>query len=809
MGRPELGFRDIYMTAKTDISAKAFYSIGITDLVYLTKRSGDLKTDLSTYGRQRVMDGIRLHRKIQDSRSESYQSEVFLSRILEFDEFYLEIKGRADGIDYGADPIVIEEIKSHSVDYEELEEGQKNMHWAQLYFYAFMLSDMKEDIDLIDLHLSYIHTDSEELHTEKRIFKTEEIGFLCRKMIDKFRGLLLFKINHEKERNAVLLTQAFPLPNFREGQRDLAAAVYRTVKRKELLFIEAPTGTGKTIGIIFPALKAMGEGICNQLFFLTAKGTGKEAAVKAMELMNTGNEVLSTLVITTKSTICFNPEKACDPEECDYCKGYFDKLDAAVAACIERHKIKGKEEIQNIAGEFGICPFEFSLDLIMSSDVVVCDYNYVYDPRVKLKRVFEEENKEVFLLADEAHNLVSRARDMYSSEIAEQELTDGKKRWGKESKALNSGYNRVLKHFRALRNIYEAEGKEALIMAEGPDELCRSLRELMHVIERFNAKHPIYPRKKELMEDYFRYLAVVRIWEIYGKGHTTVITGAGKISVKLLCLDPSSFVTETTGLTGGAVFFSGTLAPIEFYTKSLFADRSVRFRSFPSPFVREHVYVTAVTHISTMYRDRKSSLNELCRTIYTVISCKAGNYLVFCPSFAYLEDIVLRFIELFPDIDADIYTQTPDMSQEDRSVFLSRLDGNREKPLLGFVVSGGVFGEGIDPVSDRLIGAVIVGVAMPAINPETDALKDYYAEKYGKGFEFAYQYPGINTVLQNSGRVIRSETDKGIICFIDTRYARAGYRRFIPEHLKPIYVRNLDDLEKGIRAFWENSAFGS
>jgi DNA excision repair protein ERCC-2 len=798
------------MTAKSDISTKPFYSIGITDLVYLTKRSGDLKTDLSTYGRQRVMDGIRLHRKIQDSRAESYQSEVFLSRILEFDEFYLEIKGRADGMDDGAKPIIIEEIKSHTVDYKELEEGQKNMHLAQLYFYAFMLSEVHDGIDLIDLHLTYIHTDSEEIRTEKRIFKIEEIDFLCRKMIDKFRGFLLFRINHEKERNAILLAQGFPLPNFREGQRDLAAAVYRTVKRKEQLFIEAPTGTGKTIGILFPALKAMGEGIYNQLFFLTAKGTGKETAVKAMELMNNGNRVLSTVVITAKSTICFNPEKACDPEECAYCRGYFDKLDVAMATCNERYRIKGKEEIQQMASEYEICPFEFSLDLILSSDVVVCDYNYVYDPRVRLKRVFEEENKDVFLLADEAHNLVSRARDMYSSEIGEPEVAEGKKRWGKESGELKKGYTRVLAQFRILRKEFEAAGKEVMITPEGPEALCRSLRELMHAIERFNAKHPKYHRKKELMEDYFRYLAIVRIWEIYGKGHTTVIGRVGKrISVKLLCLDPSEYVSEITGLTGGAVFFSGTLTPIEFYIKSLFGERNVRFKTFPSPFPKEHVHVSAVTHISTMYRDRKSSLDELCRTIHTVISCKAGNYLVFCPSFAYLEDIVLRFLDLFPNIDADIHTQTPDMSQEDRSIFLSRLDGNREKPLLGFVVSGGVFGEGIDPVSDRLIGAVIVGVALPAINPETDALKDYYSEKYRQGFEFAYQYPGINTVLQNSGRVIRSETDKGIICFIDTRYARQDYRRFMPDRWTVDYVRNLCDLEKGLRAFWENSAFGS
>jgi DNA excision repair protein ERCC-2 len=789
---------------ENDIYSKPFFSIGITDLVYFTKRSGDLKVDLSTYGRQRLMEGLRLHQKVQHMRPDTYHAEVALSKLIEFDEFVLEIKGRADGIDFDQKPPVIEEIKSHTADYKDIEESQKNLHWAQLYFYAWMLTEEIEELEMVDLHLTYIHVSSEKIKTDKRIFKIDEIDYLCGKMIDKFKAFLLIKINREKARNSILLKQNFPLPRFREGQRDLAAAVYSTVKRKDKLFIEAPTGMGKTIGSIFPALKAMGEGIFNQLFFLTAKGTGKEAAVKAVNLMNKENNALNTIVITSKSKICFNPEKACDPEECAYCRGYFDKIDDAVKSIHQRYQFKGQEQVKEVALEYQICPFEFSLDLIMSSDVVVCDYNYAFDPRVHLKRIFDEENKDVVILADESHNLVSRARDMYSSEIDENEVAEGKKRWSKESEEIKRAYNRVMRYFKKLREEYEESEEEIMIKPEGPDQLTWSLRELMHAFDRFNKKNPKFKRKKEFMEDFFYYLSTVRIWEIYGKGHTTVISRSGKkISVKLLCLDPSDYVAETTNLTGGAVFFSGTLTPIEFYKKSLFGDRKVWFKRFLSPFPKENVHVSAVTHISTKYKDREYTLDELCKTIRSVTACKTGNYLIFCPSFAYLEDIVFRFEELFPDHNSEILKQVNDMTMHDREIFLDRFEESRDHTLLGFVVSAGVFGEGIDLVSDKLIGAVVVGVSLPGINAETDAVKDYYTEKYNQGFEFAYQYPGINRVLQNSGRVIRTETDKGIICFIGRRYARLDYRRFMPKHWDVNYVSNRDDLERLVQEFWK------
>ena len=458
----------------SDSKQKPFYTVGITDLINLTKKAGDLNAETSTYGRQRLQDGIRLHQKIQESREDAYLQEVSLSKTVEFDDFYLEIKGRADGINVETKPIYIEEIKSHSCDYKDIEESQKNKHWAQLYFYGYML--LSEDIKELDLHLTYIHVDSEIIKTEKRIFKADEIIFICDALLEKFRSFLLYKINREAGRNKQLQSQSFPLASFREGQRDLSGTVYTVLKRKKNIFIEAPTGMGKTIGSLFPTLKAMGEGILNQVFFLTAKGTGKETAVKAMQLMNKENDLLNSLEITSKSKICFNTDKACDPEECIFTHGYFDKVDEAIYDIHKKYRHKSKENIEDTAREYQICPFELSLDLIMSSDVIICDYNYVYDPRVHLKRIFSEENQDVVILADEAHNLVSRAKEMYSAEIDENELTKARKKWSNESPALKTAFNRVLKYFRVLRKELNESGEDYLKIPEGPVDLCWSLR---------------------------------------------------------------------------------------------------------------------------------------------------------------------------------------------------------------------------------------------------------------------------------------------------------------------------------------------
>jgi len=791
------------INSKSSNVKKPFFSVGITDLVFLTNRSGDLNTDTSTYGRQRMYEGIRLHSKIQRSREDNYQKEVSLSCVIEFDEFVLEIKGRADGINFDKKPPYIEEIKSHACDFKEIADSQKKTHLTQLYFYGYMLLAGMEELDEIKLHLTYIHVDSEKIQTEKKLYKKDEINKICDALIDEFRSKLLYKLNRENERNKFLQKQDFPLVKFRKGQRDLSVAVYTILKRKENLFIEAPTGMGKTIGSLFPALKAVGESILNQIFFLTAKGTGKETAINAMQLMNKGNNYLNSLVITSKSKICFNNDKACDPEECTYTHAYFDKVDKALNEAHKRYRIKGKEEIEEIASEFHICPFELSLDMIMSSDVVICDYNYAYDPRVHLKRIFSEENKDIVILADETHNLVSRAREMYSSEIDENELARAKKVWSNESPALKKAYNRVLKHFKELRKTFFELNTKFLKIPEGPIDLLKALRELMFVIEKFNKQHPKFTRKKELTEDYFYYLETLRIWELYGSGHTTLIRkSAKKINVKLLCLDASEVITDITDRTGGAVFFSGTLTPVDFYIKSLFGERKMYFKRFLSPFPEKNVKVTAATYISTKYKDRTASLDELCKTILSVVNCKEGHYMVFCPSFVYLE-LICGKLQEFNSKKHELIKQVPEMKTDERLEFLDRFNNKTDKTLIGLVVSAGVFGEGIDLTGDKLIGAIVVGVGLPAINEESDAIAEYYEDKYNRGFEFAYQYPGINTVLQNSGRLIRSETDKGVICFIGKRYARNDYKNFMPEHWDISRLNNRTELENEIMTFWK------
>ena len=395
------------------------YAISVKDLIFNVHRMGDLNYQTSTYGRNRAQEGIQLHQMLQNDREETYHKEYFLKKEVKMLNGLLTIKGRADGVDLSKRPLFIEEIKSYTGKLDEMADSTRFIHWEQLYCYGYLLLDDQFEYDEVKLRLTYIHADTEAISTFDEVCSRSFLKKKWKTLLNAFEKEISFKIHRKRSRNEHLKTQGFPLGDFRKGQRELSAAVYRALRDQKVHFIEAPTGTGKTIGNLFPALKAMGEGHLDQIFFLTAKNTGKETAEKAFRAMAVENDALRALEITSKSNICFNTDKACDPEECKFARGYFDKTKKALPELKENYQHWGKAEVEEVAAKHEACPFELSLDLVYDADVVVCDYNYVFDPKVYLRRSFEEENKDIVLLIDEAHNLVSRARSMYSAELQE------------------------------------------------------------------------------------------------------------------------------------------------------------------------------------------------------------------------------------------------------------------------------------------------------------------------------------------------------------------------------------------------------
>ena len=782
-------------------------TLSVKDLIFMMHSGGDLNFQTSTYGRNRAQEGIVLHQLLQSQRGESYQKEYFLKQDFEVAGGKVTLKGRADGIDLGQKPAIVEEIKSYVGDFKDIADIQRLLHKEQLYVYGYLFLTEFFEEDALELQLTYIHADTEKVEQETEVCTRSFLKQHFAALFSRFETYLIRKIERKEQRNLLLQKQSFPLGEFRTGQRDLSACTYRALRDKKNYFIEAPTGTGKTIGNLFPAFKAMGEGHLDQIFFLTAKNTGKETARKSFEYMANENSMIKSVEISSKSSICFNTDLACDPAECKFAKGYFDRIEEAKQEIDNSHQFWGKAEIETVAAKHTVCPFEMSLDLIYDADVVVCDYNYVFDPKVYLRRCFEHENKQTVVLIDEAHNLISRARAMFSTVLSEYDLTESKKKWANESPRLKKSYNAVLKQLRELRKELDDVATTFYFVKEGPKKLANALHGLTSQIDRWLGDNQDHLFKNELLEEYFGYKDFLRIWDLYDSHYTTLIElDYKKINVKLLCLDVAPQVEATTKKIGGTVFFSATMTPVGFYKTAYLGNSEVDNRQFPSPFPKENSQVLIPTYISTKYKNRNHSLDNLCGAILTVVEAKQGNYMIFCPSYSYLELVHNRLHEFLvnSDLNVDVISQSSDMSTEERENFIAKFKVERKEGLIGFVVSGGVFGEGIDLVHEQLIGAIIVGVGLPGISEENNAISAYYKDKFNKGYEFAYQYPGINQVLQNAGRVIRTVSDKGIICLIDDRYLSYAYSVHFPRHWNVKYASNPKQLRQEVNAFWES-----
>jgi len=774
--------------------------ISVRNMVEFLLRSGDIDMSGAYSGSQVMQEGTRVHRILQKESGENYRSEVRLSYEAEFDDFILVVNGIADGIITAEDGIIIDEIKSISTPFELIDENHSTLHWAQAKCYAWMYlrqSDM--DIRSITVRLTYYETETEQVRQLQQVFEYENLEKFFNSLTAQYAKWAKFSLEHSLLRNKTIKEMSFPFPEYRKGQRKLAAAVYKAIRDKKLLFAQAPTGTGKTISTLFPAVKAMGEGLGEKIFYLTAKTVTRQVAEHAIQIMMEYGLAFKSITLTAKEKICFCESVVCQPDECPYARGHYDRVNVAVMDIITNENLITRDILEKYAKKHSVCPFEYGLDISLWVDCIICDYNYVFDPRSYLRRFFECNGDYVFLI-DEAHNLVERAREMYSAELSKQAFMKHKKTLKVLIPKAYRQFTKINKLFIDMRK--KIEQKCGMLTVEMPSDLSRHVEKFVDAFDDYLAKNRQAKLDDDLMNLYFNCKAFISIYNLYDERYVTYITREdSEVKLKLFCIDPSFLLRKACNKGRSAIFFSGTLQPLPFYKDMLGGSDEDWTIYLPSPFPPGNLCIMIAGNISTRYKDRQNSYKDIAWYIKKAVELKTGNYLVFFPSFEYMRNVYEQYKELWPKD----YTILQDsyMTDAEREDFLSSFEESPEHSLIAFAVMGGIFSEGIDLTGDRLSGAIIIGVGLPQLSQERDLIARYYNQVKKMGFEYAYMFPGMNKVLQAAGRVIRTEKDRGFVLLLDDRFLHRRYINLFPvEWNGYIEVHSPEDMSNIIANFW-------
>lgn len=774
----------------------------VRELIGFALRSGDLVSGGFTRP-DRMVEGTRGHQKVQNARPDDYQPEVPVTYLLESDEITLEISGRVDGLLAEADgTVLVDEIKTTTADVEE-DPPENPAHWAQAKVYAFIVAE-QSNLDSIDVQLTYLQLDTWKRHEDRRTFTFDELAAFFSDLVEKYLHWARIYLEWCVERDQSLAALEFPFADYRPGQRDLAVTTYRTIENEGRAYTQAPTGIGKTISTLFPAVKALEKDHAEKIFYLTAKTIGRTVAEKAINDMRSGGARLKSLTLTARDKICFKPNggTTCDPEQCEFAQGYYDRINDALEDIFDCDAFT-RPLIEEYAQKHKVCPFEFSLDLSLWSDIIVCDYNYVFDPRAHLKRFFQDAKGQYAFLIDEAHNLVDRAREMFSAELYKSEILGLKRLSGKTHPDLTKKLDALNKYFIKLGKKVDKEGDgESWISPELSTDLLALVHNFLKEAEKVLAQGSSLLFWDELIEFYFQALGFERIGELFDEHYTTYAEKQGKeVRFRLYCLDPSKNIRQALERGSAAVFFSATLSPLEYFRDLLGGEEGDYLVRLDSPFPPEHLRLMLADHIETTYKKRGETYGDVAESIAAFISQRPGNYLAYFPSYKYMEEVATLFIEAHSDVETLV--QESGMSEREREAFLAVFDEDTPHTTLGFAVMGGIFGEGIDLVGDRLVGAVVVGVGLPQICLERDLIKHYFDEREISGFEYAYTYPGMNRVLQAAGRVIRTDEDRGAILLVDRRFGQNRYRRLFPPYWQAVHsVRDPAHIAQFLADFW-------
>ena len=773
--------------------------ISVRNLVEFIFRSGDIDNRIGKGAQKEAMqEGSRMHRKIQGRMGMEYRAEVPLKLEVPQEQYVLALEGRADGIITNADGVTVDEIKCMYTDVTRFEEPIF-VHKAQAMCYAYIYA-LQNGLDQISVQLTYCDLDTEEICRFEEAFSFFWLERWFQDMMEAYRKWTDFQFAWRKIRQTSIQTLEFPFP-YREGQYKLVGDVYRTIHRKKILFIQAPTGTGKTISTLFPAIRAVGENLGDKIFYLTAKTITRTVAKDTCDLLKAKGYRGKVIVLTAKEKMCPCEEMDCNPSNCLRAKGHYDRVNDAVYDLITTEEDFTRERMMAQAEKYQVCPFEMSLDASLYADIIICDYNYVFDPNVYLKRFFSEEEKgDYIFLVDEAHNLVERGREMYSAVLVKEEILTVKKLVrGKDRKleaALEKCNRQMLEWKRECETytIYESIGAFAF-----------SLMRLMSLLDIFLQSRGEMPERKEVTEFYLNLRHFMNMFERVDENYVLYsdFDETDRFCLHLYCVNPSVNLQECLERGKSTIFFSATLLPVNYY-KNLLSSKKDNYAVYADSAFREEQRLLFIGRdVSSLYTRRTlGEFHRIALYIQQVLRAKKGNYLIFFPSYRFMEDVYEQFLAV-NEQEADCMMQSGNMNEADREEFIQEFSNPRGKSLAAFCVLGGIFSEGIDLKEDLLIGVLIVGTGLPQICNQREILKEYYQEENGQGFDYAYQYPGMNKVLQAAGRVIRTASDRGIIGLLDERFLRSDYRQLFPREWSQYEVHTLDSLPGALEAFWK------
>ena len=780
---------------------KPIVRISVRNLVEFILRNGDLVSGSSISDKEAMLKGSRLHRKIQKQMGSHYQPEVSLKKDIEYDDLILRVEGRADGIFSQDDRFCIDEIKGVYKNLELMEEPVL-VHRAQALCYAWIYLD-EHELEKIDIQMTYAHLDTEVIKRFRETLTRAELKQWYEELTDSYHKWLAYQIEWRKKRNESMENLEFPFA-YRKGQREMVSGIYHAISKKEQIFIQAPTGVGKTMSAVFPAVRAIGQGMAETVFYLTARTITRTVAQDAFEILRDRGLLFKVVTITAKEKLCFCDKPECDPEKCPYAKGHYDRINDAVYELWTTEQSFDRETLLRHAQKWQVCPFELSLDLAVWMDGVICDYNYVFDPNVYLKRFFGENVSGNYLfLIDEAHNLVDRGREMYSASISLDDVIETRKFVKPYSQKLWKKLGKVKKQMEELKQNC-GEWK----VQENAGVLPISLLSVQGEMDQLLEEPPAQEVVDGILDFYFAVRNFLNISELVDDNYVVyaAFDDNGRFYLKLFCVNPAENLQKYLDKGNSTVFFSATLLPLQYYRKML-STRSENFGMYvESPFEQKKRCLMICRDVSSKYTRRGyEEYRKIAEYIARMSWQKKGNYMVFFPSYRLMEDVYQVYQDEFSVSWVRCISQHALMTELEREEFLEEFTEETEETLVGFCVMGGIFSEGIDLIGDRLIGAAVVGTGLPQVNCEREILKGYYDEKGEQGFDYAYRYPGMNKVLQAAGRVIRTKEDTGAILLMDERFLNRDYRNLFPREWNDACTCTLGNVEKHLQAFWDVS----
>ncbi len=816
--------------------------VSVRELVEFILRSGDIDNRHHASSDTAMQEGSRIHRMIQKRMGSDYQAEVTLRYTHSTEHYDLVVEGRADGIIDTPKEKLIDEIKGTYRELFRMKEANP-VHLAQAKCYAYIYA-LQKKISVIQVRMTYCHLETEEIRYFTSEYEFAELKKWFEGVLQEYLKWADYTYQWKQTRNESIRGVQFPFP-YREGQKELVTYVYQTIYHKRKLFLEAPTGVGKTISTVFPAIKAMEKGMGDKVFYLTAKTITRTVAEQTFQLLRQQGLQLKSVILTAKDKICFMEQTQCNPEHCPYAKGHFDRINEAMYDLLSHEDSFSREKIEEYAHKHKVCPFEFCLDMSLYADAVIGDYNYLFDPHVYLKRFFSENSsKNYVFLIDEAHNLLERGREMYSATLLKEEFLELKRvlqegaeeiEAQKETKGLS--YKTVLfgqGYAYGMIKQLEKCNKEMLALKKecGDCRLLDSVEALVQPLMRLQGTMESYleeneegevPEKEPLLDLYFKIKHFLEIYELVDDKYVKYSQRKenGEFLVKLFCVDPSTNLKACMQKGRSSVLFSATFLPIQYY-KALLGGEEKDYEVYAnSVFDPEKRGLFIANDVTSKYTRRsEEEFIKIAQYIQQIVTKRHGNYMVFCPSYAFLEEVYGVFQEYFATEEMDCVLQSDVMNEADREEFLHLFEGNLEldienalnfeisyeedRYLIGFCVLGGIFSEGIDLKHDSLIGAIVIGTGLPQVCFEREILKNYFDDNGGNGFDYAYRFPGMNKVLQAAGRVIRTSEDVGIIALLDERFLQNSYVRLFPREWKNYQETGLSTIEKKVERFWDS-----